>query len=141
MICRVYRNLHNGKYSIQARTGKFKGKVIGHADAVIMESVDFKVSENGRQRVLKEKKKNVHAFVEGDLLAVRGISEFNNSRIMYSVPAWPLSVYRGDGVTYNPYKYNSFVYSDTKAPIASASRVVLDNQGIHLSGAYDAFCS
>jgi len=64
---RVYFNLHKKKLSVQQKTAK-GWRVWTHADKIGLENVIFKVSEAGRQRVLRERKKNVHAFVEGDLV-------------------------------------------------------------------------
>ena len=38
---------------------------MGHADSVYLRGARFKVSEAGRERVRKEKRKNVHAYVYG----------------------------------------------------------------------------
>lgn len=60
-ITRVYYNLHKRKLSIQEKrvndSGKKVWKVVRHADSIFLEDVKFKVSEVGRQRVIKEKKK------------------------------------------------------------------------------------
>lgn len=61
---RVYFNLHKHLFSIQEK-GEKGWRVVRHAENITLYNVAFKVSEAGRQRVLKEKKKNVHAFVEG----------------------------------------------------------------------------
>lgn len=84
---KVYFNLHKKCFSIQdAKTGL----VVAHADAVNLKDVSFKVSESGRQRVLREKKKNVHAFVVGSFNgAIIGPEE----RLAY----------------YNPYKTDMFI--------------------------------
>lgn len=67
MKVRVYYNLHRKQLSVQSKTPK-GWRVWLHANKVTLEDVEFKVSEAGRQRVLREKKKNVHAFVEGNLV-------------------------------------------------------------------------
>ena len=64
MRVQVYRNLHKRCWSI--RNAKSR-RVIGHADSVLLVNARFKVSEAGRQRVLRERRKNVHAVVEGDI--------------------------------------------------------------------------
>lgn len=64
---RVYFNLHRKKLSVQEKTAK-GWRVWLHTNKITLENVTFKVSEAGRQRVLRERKKNVHAFVEGDLV-------------------------------------------------------------------------
>ena len=61
----VYFNLHKKVWSVKALEGPNKGKVIEHTTNINIANAKFKVSEAGRQRVLKEKKKNVHAGVTG----------------------------------------------------------------------------
>lgn len=68
----VYFNLHKKCWSIRAMEGNQKGRVIAHAQAVELANCTFKVSEAGRQRVLREKRKNVHAGVVGDIIAFDG---------------------------------------------------------------------
>lgn len=101
---KVYRNLHNGKWSI---ADKATGLVLGHADSVILLNAEFIVKEAGRQRVLREKQKNVHAVVEGNFLT----ADSKHAR------------HHGVGVTYNPYKYATFVDKDTEEPIFQAAMV------------------
>lgn len=88
----VYYNLHKKVYSIRCLKSKL---VIAHCNDVIpLIDVSFKVSEKGRQRVLREKRKNVHAFVRGT------ISHFHNmtDSTTYSVK-------------YDPYRFDSFMAS------------------------------
>ena len=82
---RVYWNLHRNLYSVQQR-----GLVVGHAENIELRDVTFKVSEAGRQRVLKESRKNVHAFVTGYLYEGKEERNYDTS------------------IVYNPYKYDSF---------------------------------
>ena len=67
MRVRVYYNLNRAVWSIKAMEGEFKGRVIGYADAVVLSNAHTVVSEAGRQRVLRERRKNVHAYIEGEL--------------------------------------------------------------------------
>jgi hypothetical protein len=63
---RVYWNLHRGGWSVQTRSGADGGwRVACHADVVRLHEATTSVSEAGRQRVLRERKKNVHAYVIG----------------------------------------------------------------------------
>lgn len=64
---RIYRNLNNGMLSIQAKHGK-TWKVVGHVTDCILENVIFRIGEAGRQRVIRERCKNVHAWGEGILV-------------------------------------------------------------------------
>ncbi len=58
----VYFNLHRKCFSIKALEGAMKGRVIAHRDNVLLFHTTFKVSQAGRERVIREKRKNVHAF-------------------------------------------------------------------------------
>jgi hypothetical protein len=64
---RIYRNLNNGRLSIQQ---KLDGRwiVTGHVTDCVIEAVTFSVSEAGRQRVIRDRRKNVHAWGEGILI-------------------------------------------------------------------------
>lgn len=59
----VFRNLRNGKWSIKDYKTDL---VLGYADEVRLENVEFRVRQGGRRKVLEQKQKNVHAFVIGN---------------------------------------------------------------------------
>jgi len=64
---RVYRNLHRKLYSIQTYI-KGKGwRVAEYADSFSLRNVEFVVKSAGRERVRREKRKYVHAYVTGTL--------------------------------------------------------------------------
>jgi hypothetical protein len=96
----VYRNLHKKCWSVRQR-----GKVRLHTDYICLKSADFKVSQKGRTRVLKEQRKNVHAFIKGFIV---NPTEINNKCCHEEGIEWA-------DVTYNPYKYDSFVTDKGKA--------------------------
>ena len=73
MRVQVYRNLNNGLISIQDLS---TGLVLGHASAVDLEEANFIVREAGRQQVIREQRKNVHAFVRGKVIDVRNFQPF-----------------------------------------------------------------
>lgn len=108
----VYFNLHKKTFSIQ-----YKGLVIAHADYVKLKNVEFRVRQGGKEKVRAEMSKNVHAFVIGDLV------EF----IEYPATDIP-SATSSKSITYDPYKYDSFVYRDTEEPVTSAREVEMINQ-------------
>ena len=59
---RAYYNLHKKCFSVQ----DYKtGKVVEHTDSLYLSNALFVVRKSGNERVKKEKKKNVHAFVNG----------------------------------------------------------------------------
>jgi hypothetical protein len=102
---KVYFNLHNRLFSIV-----HDRRVVAHIPEVKLTDVKFKVSESGRQRVLAQERKNVHAFVEG----------------IFDHQPHGLEML-GQGVTYNPYKYETFVRTYDKSPILTAKAAVLVN--------------
>tara|TARA_R100001460_G_scaffold58465_2_gene98276 strand:+ start:184 stop:570 length:387 start_codon:yes stop_codon:yes gene_type:complete len=104
MRVEVYYNLHKKVFSV-----RHKGKVIAHRRAVVIENPEFVVRQKGRERVLREGRKNVHAFVRGDYECVQNMLEEVGKD------------YDRKELTYNPYKYNSFVYRDSEKPISKGS--------------------
>jgi hypothetical protein len=89
--CRVYFNLHKRLFSVTQKNERNNWAVIAYTNYIQLKNVKFIVSEAGRQRVLREKRKNVHAFLEGFRCYVLA-NHFHPRRI-----------------TYNPYKSDSFM--------------------------------
>lgn len=111
---RVYFNLHRKLFSVQEKTSK-GWRVWLHANQITLENVVFKVSEAGRQRVIREKKKNVHAFVEGDMV-LDGTEPIHTSTQL----------------SYNPYKAGSFVDRDSQTPVHKAKFALLKDKHIYI---------
>ena len=122
MRVEIYFNLHKKVFSM-----RHKGKVIAHVCNATLKNVTYVVQPAGRARVLREGKKNVHAFARGELI----------ERI-------PLFNYRGNLAKYNPYKAATFVdkddaplyksdiaylalHSDTGKPFISTFNVEIDD--------------
>lgn len=101
---KVYYNLHKQTFSIEQN-----GLVVGYADTVRIENATYAVSEAGRQRVLKEKRKNVHATVRGNLLGFEAGPE--------ETPAY-----------YNPYKVKTFVKPDGSPLLKSDTATLINKQ-------------
>ncbi len=106
---RVYRNLHQRGVVWSIRQD---GLVVGHARSLLISPAKFIVSEAVRQRAIREKKKRVHAFVEGMIV---GISDEK-----------PLPV----KVTYNPFKYSTFVTVEGLQKVSSAALACLNKEGL-----------
>ena len=107
----VYYNLHKKCLSV-----RHKGKVIEHAQEVTLTDARFHVQQAGRERVLKQKRKNVHAYVSGKLKETFWFTQ---------APKYTWTAKQR--VTYNPYKYKNFVNKKTLKPVASA-------EVVHISG-------
>ena len=110
----VYFNLRTQLWSVKALEGPRKGRVIAHRAIVTLKDCRFRVSEAGRQRVLREQRKNVHAGVEG---------------------SWARASRAGQGkrsVTYNPYQAPTFVERSTRAPVFTAPSAVLVDRQVYI---------
>lgn len=92
----VYFNLHKKLWSVKALEGDMKGRVIAHKRELTLTNATPKVSEKGRQRVLQERRKNVHAGVVG---------EWNATDPDINLPADRKYLGR---LYYNPYYVNTF---------------------------------
>ena len=85
----VYRNLHKKCWSVRQR-----GKVKLHTDYICLKNAEFKVSQKGRERVLTEQRKNVHAFIKGFIVDAEEINTMPDDSVEWT------------DVSYNPYKYD-----------------------------------
>jgi hypothetical protein len=119
---RCYWNLHRNCWSVQDAATR---RVIGHATKLLIDGATFVVSETGRQRVLREGKKNVHAFACGSLYAADWLDDhtFDWTRGDSAYSAYALRY--GRDVTYNPFKGGTFVTRDDGAPIVVAPMLAL----------------
>lgn len=104
---RVYRNLHKRCFSV-----KQDGLVRCHADSVTLSDVHFIVSKAGQKRVRKEKKKNVHAFVEGYIIDTRVADKHvdgncTDEQIEQGLTSWQCAYY-------NPYECDGFMNTSTE---------------------------
>lgn len=102
---RVYRNLH--KNCVSVRQG---GIVKCHAENVVLKDCKFIVSAAGQRRVRDEKKKNVHAFIQGYVFDSREADKVvdgskSDEEILAGDTGWQ-SVY------YNPYSTDHWQLSN-----------------------------
>jgi hypothetical protein len=113
----VYRNLRTKGYSV-----KQFGKVVAHASRLCVKNCEFIVGEKQRQRVIREKQKNVHAFIKG----------------YYTTTGMGTSADRNDlpiEISYNPYKSGNFIIKNN-TPIKKlngARFCILDENSVKAS--------
>lgn len=91
----IYKNLHNGLFSVRQN-----GLVVAHVESFSLSQVFCKVSESGRQKVIADRKKNVHAFLCGKLLEVNCIGTDNGLTE---------TLVHNHKLSYNPYKQGNFI--------------------------------
>lgn len=104
----VYKNLHNGLYSLMCPKSR---RVLAHGTDFRLTDCHFRVSEAGRQRVIKEQRKNVHAFVLGILTDSEQLGRVR-------IP-----------VKYNPYVSKEFRL-DGRLPIKFADHLLFNESGL-----------
>lgn len=110
----AYRNL-NRKGVVWSIKDCKTNLVIDRVTEAYFENVELKVSEAGRQRVINQKKKNVHAGVKGFRVKDK--------------PCAPIWI----SVSYNPYENQSFIDYDLN-PVYKAKYAMLDKEGLWISG-------
>lgn len=106
MLVYVYWNFHKKLWSVKSIK---TGKVFAWRKNICLTNCIFKVSEVGRQRVLRERRKNVHAGVIGFITKTIGNT---------IIP-----------IGYNPYKYSSFINKLNGKPVFSAINVCMNANG------------
>ena len=118
----VYRNLNrkfaSGKPVFSVRNDK--GLVEDHVASISLLDPVFRVSKAGNERVRKEKRKNVHAYIQG--------------KRMKGVPSYMEGLKWGNEwrkVAYNPYKHEHFVLAeDESMKVVDAFIVEIDSEGV-----------
>ena len=104
----MYRNLHKDTFSI--RDAKTK-RVIAYGNHVKLSNVRMNVQKSGREKVRREKRKHIHAFITG-------IYEGNDQIDINK--SWEL-------IYYNPYTTETFIKIATGEPTFNANRAYLSN--------------
>jgi len=115
----VYRNLKHGKKARPLYSIMRNGRVMARRHRVLLTGVQFIVREAGRQRVLRERRKNVHAFAVGFLAGSKGAfgTDHNDKK------GFPVKL------KYNPYEGSTFRTLDGE-PVKGARGVLLNEHGM-----------
>jgi hypothetical protein len=121
MRVETYYNLHRKCLSYRPIGGR-----VQHARTLILNDATLTVQPAGRERVRREGKKNVHAFVRGVPAFIRSLDDTDDGDI--SVANMERQGYKR--ITYNPYKYETFVYSDSGLAVLFARQVVVMDRHI-----------
>lgn len=121
----IYRNLHKSSFSIKRR-----GRVVERPYLFSVENAQFQVSEKSRERAVNENKRNVHAFLVSDNYEIYDYDDIQYEHLKKSI----LNNEKFEEVTYNPFKYNSFVIKKTGTPVFYAEYVVGIDERIYASG-------
>ena len=103
----VYKNLHKECWSFKETKPKAR---VQHADVIVLVDCKFRVGIKGRERVLKERQKNVHARIYGIMPQVETNSELRQGMVE---------------VTYDPYKNPYFYVKETEERVDEAKMVIM----------------
>ena len=104
----VYRNLRKDNFSI--RDAKTR-RVIAYGTDITLSNIRMCVQKRGRERVIREKWKNVHAFVSGTYEGDTDVDLNQYWEVIY----------------YNPYTTETFINKRTGEPIFRANVAYLSN--------------
>ena len=134
---KVYYNLQKDCLSvIDAQTGL----LYCHAHRVELHNAKFRVQLAGRNRVVKEKRKNVHAYIVGNCHDIGEVSKERHRLVRGKVESYdicqcegtmwceecvPESAEQFRHATYNPYKYDTFVDDVSGESLFKSERVVI----------------
>lgn len=137
MIVEVYRNLNQPgiTYSVRSTCAdRYNRLVIAHVAGIVLSDVEFRVSVAGRDRVRQTGRKNVHALVRGEVVAVKDLRprRSQSHQLITGTPWNPTP--SGCLIKYNPYKYDTFVVAETNSPIYRCDMVQIDESGILMLG-------
>jgi len=102
----VYRNLLHKKVSI-----RLKGKVVAHAEAVIVSAPEFRVQLGKLAHLRRVGQKEVCAYVRGDV------------EILAQLPASALPE-GAQRVCFDPYRHDTFVLADG-TPVVAADLFIM----------------
>lgn len=131
----IYWNFHKRVFSV-----KYKGRVIAHASRFVACRAEFRVSEAGRQRVLAEGRKNVHAGIVCDMDDLYCDSlrcERSDPRLTWPCGTDMLSLNatnNGAIARYNPYDGGNFTIAGNGQCITSAA-IVYGTRNLRLNRA------
>ena len=113
----IYKNLHKDCWSL-----KQDGLVKAHTHDLSLFDCSFRVNAKGREKVLKEKRKNVHAGISGYI------------DLPWQQPRPNIAI-----AMYNPYKYKSFVRADDDSkPVFWSSSVRMTKDKVHFVPCIDS---
>lgn len=117
----VYRNLQRDCFSVRSRETENYGEVIDHATVVFISPAEFVVQPKGRERVLEERRKNVHAFIRGRVTM--------NARY----PDIKMSAIPMKQITYHPYERGEFYCLSNNKGIDEADWALVTMEGVFVS--------
>lgn len=106
MFVHIYKNLNKKCWSVRKN-----GKVIAHLDSLFLETCTCHVQMAGYRKVNKVKRKNVHAYIKGEII------EINENVILENE------------ITYDPYIKPFFRNKDSNEEVTSVELLYFNKNG------------
>ena len=120
----VHRNLHKTLedgtpvYSVR---NSFSGLVVDHVTEIAISKPILRVGQRGNQRVRDEKRKNVHAYIQGKRMRESLIDDYGTG----------IELCEWQKIIYNPYLHKSFVLeSDQSVAVREAWFIEIRRDGV-----------
>lgn len=116
----AFWNLHLNVFSLQANVKdgeKRRNLVLAHGNNIILTDCKFIVRKSGREKVIRDKQKNIHAFVKGEYKGSAKPYQFGKNELSEAY--------------YNPYKQDCFTDKKTGEKLEKASIVLLIDKKIY----------
>lgn len=124
----IYRNLHKACWSV-----KYNGIVVAHTPCAFIWDAELKVNPGGRNRALRERQKNVHAYAIcalDDLFLPPEATTFGDFESDFKFDCVKsLGETLDIRITYHYDRHSSFVESNTGDPVHRAGHVYFNTRG------------
>lgn len=112
---RLYRNLNKTDYFSLQEKKKQGYRVIGYTNLALIIKPSFKVYKTSQKRAIKEKKRNVHAYIEFKDKIIPLVSAPDKANLRE--------------ISYNPFKFSYFFYKDTEDFVNKLDNNLLVKEG------------
>lgn len=119
----IYKNLHKSTSNYSVYSVRHNGKVIDYMSHLELADCKLIVQKSGRKRVLKEKRKNVHAFIRCQDLRPLNKHELTSLN----------SLDENNLINYDPYKKPFFYKVKCGSTIEYAEKLIILNSKIYIN--------
>jgi hypothetical protein len=136
MKVKVHRNLNAPKdkvlWSITPLSGTFKGKVLAHAESIVLSDCKFKISKAGQARVIKSHTRSVFAWCIGNIEQCDLFQYRYDTDLFDVVKPVSTNTRHLRRILFNPFFHTDFTFESGKK-VEQSDWVVFNNKGQCLS--------
>lgn len=132
MRVKVHRNLNAPKnqvlWSVTPLSGEYKGKVVAHAEAVVVSNAEFKISKAGQARVRQSKVRSVFAWCVGEIEQCDLYQYRYSTDMLDKLPPVSVDKYQFKKILFNPFVHTDFIF-ETGEKVEQSDWVVFNKKG------------